>query len=59
MVCGSAKRWCALLLALLELTRTGFVLRHQAHEAAPIRLKALCAVPEDMQVEGQAFALTA
>lgn len=49
----------ALLLALLELTRRGFVLLNQAHQAAPIRIKALCAVPADMQVEEQAFALTA
>jgi chromatin segregation and condensation protein Rec8/ScpA/Scc1 (kleisin family) len=50
---------CALLLALLELTRRGFVLLNQAHEAAPIRIKALCEVPADMQVEEPAFALTA
>jgi segregation and condensation protein A len=50
---------CALLLALLELTRRGFVLLNQAHQAAPIRIKALCEVPEDIQVEEQAFALTA
>src|ERR1035441_8294320 len=49
----------ALLLALLELTRRGFVLLNQAHEAAPIRLKALCEVPADIQVEEPAFALTA
>ena len=49
----------ALLLALLELTRRGFVLLNQTHEAAPIRIKALCEVPEDMQVEEQAFELTA
>jgi segregation and condensation protein A len=49
----------ALLLALLELTRRGFVLLNQAHEAAPIRIKALCEVPADIQVEEQAFALTA
>ena len=50
---------CALLLALLELTRRGFVLLNQAHQAAPIRIKALCEVPADIQVEEQAFALTA
>ena len=49
----------ALLLALLELTRRGFVLLNQAHEAAPIRIKALCEVPADMQVEEPAFRLTA
>jgi chromatin segregation and condensation protein Rec8/ScpA/Scc1 (kleisin family) len=49
----------ALLLALLELTRRGFVLLNQAHQAAPIRIKALCEVPENIQVEEQAFALTA
>ena len=49
----------ALLLALLELTRRGFVLLNQAHQAAPIRIKALCEVPADIQVEEQAFALTA
>jgi hypothetical protein len=50
---------CALLLALLELTRRGFVLINQAHQAAPVRIKALCEVPEDVQVEEPAFALTA
>jgi chromatin segregation and condensation protein Rec8/ScpA/Scc1 (kleisin family) len=50
---------CALLLALLELTRRGFVLINQAHKAAPVRIKALCEVPEDVQVEEPAFALTA
>ena len=49
----------ALLLALLELTRRGFVLLNQAHQAAPIRIKALCEVPADIQVEEAAFALTA
>jgi chromatin segregation and condensation protein Rec8/ScpA/Scc1 (kleisin family) len=49
----------ALLLALLELTRRGFVLLNQAHQAAPIRIKALCEVPADIQVEEPAFALTA
>jgi hypothetical protein len=35
------------------------VLINQAHQAAPVRIKALCEVPEDVQVEEPAFALTA
>lgn len=49
----------ALLLALLELTRRGFLLLNQANEAAPIRLKALQLIPENFHVEEPVFALTA
>ena len=48
-----------LLLALLELTRRGFVLLNQAHEATPIQIKALREIPADVQVEVPAVALTA
>jgi segregation and condensation protein A len=49
----------ALLLALLELTRRGFLLLNQANEAAPIGIKALQPVPANFQVEEPVFALTA
>jgi len=49
----------ALLLALLELTRRGFLLLNQANEAAPIGIKALQPVPPNFQVEEPVFALTA
>jgi len=42
---------CALLLALLELARKGFLLLNQAGESTPISVKALCFLPADMQVE--------
>jgi hypothetical protein len=45
-------------LALLELTRRGFVLLNQAHEATPIRIKAVSLIPESIQVE-DTFALQA
>jgi segregation and condensation protein A len=44
----------ALLLALLELARLGVVLIHQPTHLAPIRLKAIAAVPED--IDGRVFA---
>ena len=49
----------ALLLALLELARKGFLLLHQAGEFASIRIKAPRELPEDVQIEEHSLALQA
>ena len=49
----------ALLLALLELARKGFLLLHQAGEFTSIRIKAPRELPEDVQIEEHSLALQA
>ena len=49
----------ALLLALLELARQGFLLLHQAGEFTSIRIKAPRELPEDVQIEEHSLALHA
>jgi segregation and condensation protein A len=49
----------ALLLALLELSRKGFLLLNQTAEFAPIQIKSQREIPENVHVEEQTFALTA
>jgi segregation and condensation protein A len=49
----------ALLLALLELARKGFLLLHQAEDFASIRIKAVRELPQNIQIEEQAFVLRA
>jgi segregation and condensation protein A len=45
----------ALLLALLELTRQGFLLIHQAGEFTAIRVKTLREIPRDLEFDSSAF----
>jgi segregation and condensation protein A len=49
----------ALLLALLELARRGFLLLHQAGEFTSIRIKAPRELPEDVQIEEHSLTLQA
>jgi len=46
----------ALLLALLELSRKGFLLLYQREDFAPLVVKAICQIPEDMSLDDAAFA---
>lgn len=46
----------ALLLALLELSRKGFLLLYQREDFAPLLVKAVCEIPEDMSLDDAAFA---
>jgi len=46
----------ALLLALLELSRKGFLLLYQQEDFAPLLVKAVCQIPEDMSLDDAAFA---
>jgi segregation and condensation protein A len=41
----------SLLLALLELSRNGFILLHQFGEFAPLQVKPICAIPEDLEFD--------
>jgi segregation and condensation protein A len=45
----------ALLLALLELVRKGFLLIHQTVKFAPIRVKVLRQLPENLQLDEEAY----
>jgi hypothetical protein len=47
----------ALLLALLELSRKGFLLLYQREDFAPLVVKAVCQIPEDMSLDDGAFAV--
>jgi chromatin segregation and condensation protein Rec8/ScpA/Scc1 (kleisin family) len=47
-----------LLLALLELAHNGLVLLHQSGDFTTIRVKALHEIPEELEIEGLAFAMT-
>jgi hypothetical protein len=46
----------ALLLALLELSRKGFLLLYQSEDVAPLLVKAICQIPDDMSLDDVAFA---
>jgi segregation and condensation protein A len=45
-----------LLLAILELSRNGFLLLYQREDFAPVLVKALRQIPEDMSLDDGAFA---
>jgi len=46
----------ALLLALLELSRKGYLLLYQRADFAPLVVKAICQIPEDLSLDDAAFA---